>query len=304
MPINTFDNTTGTDYLEALRLEQAKNKAANLSNRKLTPSYILSIDEALAFTDSVPAPISATPNSYQVTADDTNQELFLLLDQDILEGSGNSNTATVSGTETYIAGPEPSPDKFLYAFDFNGSTQITIANESNFDKERTAAWSCSFWAKWTTGSAMIFISKMTATANTGFEIGCGATGTIRIRLINTATTNEIDVVTTATYKDGIWRHFCITKSTASTASGVKLYVNGSSVSLTTTTDNLNATMLNNIALTLAGYNGGTGDFTGQLCDVQFFNIELTSAQALSLSEGKQYSANANAGFLSLSDVSV
>src|SRR3990167_10374208 len=124
MPINTYSDTSAADYLEKQRIELAKQRAANLSNRSLTPSYILPISDSLVIADTVAAPTSGTPNSYELTEDTTNQKLFLLLNQDLLDGSWNGNNGTVSGTETYAAGPEISPDKLLYAFDFDGSTQI------------------------------------------------------------------------------------------------------------------------------------------------------------------------------------
>jgi len=154
---------------------------------------------------------------------------------------------------------------------------------------------------------MMFVTKMTAAANQGYEIGCLSTGEIKIRLINTATTNEINKVTTTTYNTGTWRHFCITKSTSSDASGVKLYVDGTSVSLTTTTNNLSATLANAIAVSVGGYNGGTSRFTGSMDDVQWWNVELSAAEVTKLAKDLQISHNASVPqptFLNFADWSV
>ena len=46
---------------------------------------------------------------------------------DNVTDSANSNNGTVTGTTTYVAG------KVGKAFSFNGSSYVTLANESNFD---------------------------------------------------------------------------------------------------------------------------------------------------------------------------
>jgi len=291
MPTNTYDESHAVDYLDAQRIELAKLRAAKIGSSVLVPSYILTLDETMNISDSLAAPISKTPGNFMITGDKTNQKLMLLFDRDLLDGSDNANNGTIVGTEAYVAGPEISPDKLDTAHDFNGSSQVDIPNESNFDRERTDTFSISFWAKWTSATAMVIISKMTAVASIGYVIETKSDGKLRIRLINTATTNEIDVETPLTYKDGRWRHFVFTKGTGSNAVACKLYVNGVAVTLTVVTDNLTATILNNIAVSIGGYNGGTARFTGQIVDMQWWNLELTAADVLDLSEGKQLSKN-------------
>jgi len=292
LPINTYDETHASDYLEVQRLELAKLRAQKIGQSVIIPGYILPLADTVNLSDSLPAPTEVAKGTFELTGDNADQKLFLTFEYDTQDGSNNANHGVVSGTETYIAGPEPSPNKLDIAFDFNGSSQIDIPNESNFDRTNTQVFSVSFWAKWTTGSIMMLVTKMTATANQGIEIGSTASGALRIRLINTATTNEIDVITTATYKNGVWRHFSVTKSTASLASGVKLYVDSIDTSLTVTTDNLVATIANNVAVSIGAYNGGTSRFTGQITDVQWWNLQHSAADVLDLVEGKQLSKNA------------
>lgn len=291
MPINTYDEVHAVDYLEKQRIELAKLRAAKTGSSQFVPRFILPLNETVNVSDTVDAPVSATPGSYLFTGDKTNQKLFLLLDRDVLDGSDNAHMATITGSELYVTGPLIAADQIPIAFDFDGSSDLTISTEADFDRERTDVFSISFWAKWTSASAMIFVSKMTAIANTGYEVGVNSSGQIRIRLINTATTNEVDVRTTTAYNTGIWRHYLFTKGSGSNAAACKLYVDGTLITLTTTTDNLTATILNAIPLVIGAYDGGTGRLTGQISDMQWWNLELSSSDATRLASGKQISKN-------------
>ena len=300
--VNTFDDIHAVDYIEEQRIELAKLRAAKVGSSVFVPSFILPIEDSMALTDSVAAPTAGTPSSYVVTGDKTNQKLFLLLDRDVLDGSDNAHTSTITGVETYTTGPLIGIGQIPISFSFDGSSDLTISTEADFDRERTDTFSISFWAKWTSVSAMIFVSKMIATANTGYEIGANSSSQIRIRLINTATTNEVDVRTSTAYNTGVWNHFLFTKGIGSNAAACTLFVNGTSVSLTTTTDNLTATILNNIPLVIGAYDGGTGRLTGYMTDIQWWNTTISSTNALKLADGKQISLTANPAFSGYCDV--
>jgi len=308
LPINTYDETHASDYLDQQRIELAKLRAQKIGSSVIIPGFILPLDDSINLSDALAAPTDIAKGTYTILDDSASQKLWLSFDSDVVDKSGNNNHGTITGTETYVADPGRYNDsRYAKGFSFDGSTQVDIANEAQFDRSNVQEFSITFWAKWSTASIMMLITKMTAAASQGIEIGATATGAIRIRLINTATTNEIDVITSSTYKTDYWRHFTLTKSTASNASGVKLYVDGVSLTLTVTTNNLAATIENNIAVSVAGYNGGTSRFTGSMDDVQWWNVELTAAQVLKLSEGRQISYNASVTqptFLNLADWAV
>ena len=220
-----YTDPTAAYYLDQVRRYIAQNKTQKSASNAYTPMYGVDITDSSTVTDSVTTTNMGTPATFMVTGDKTAQKLFLELDRDTLDGSDNNHTLTITGNETYATGPKISPQKGIIGFSFDGSTDLTSNVEGDYDIERTAAMSISFWASWTSASIMMIVTKMTATANTGYEIGTTAAGKIRIRLINTATTNEIDVISPLAYNDGVWRHFTFTKSTASNAAGCKLYVN-------------------------------------------------------------------------------
>ena len=288
-----YTETDAAYYLDQLRRIIVSNKGGRTASIAYTPQYGLTISDASTVTDTIATSNPGAPTAFMVTGDKANQLLFLEFNQDLVDGSDNAHTATVTGSETYAAGPLISTIKGQKAFSFDGSSDLTISTEGDFDRERTDVFSISFWARWTSASIMQIVTKMTAVANTGYEIGITAAGKIRIRLINTAATNEVDVISPLAYNTGAWNHFLFTKAAGSNAAACKLYVNGTAITLTTTTDNLSATILNAIPLVIGGYDGGTVRFTGRLFDLQFWNVELDSTDASNLADGKQISYNAS-----------
>jgi len=286
-----YTEPTAAYYLDQVRKYVTQNKAGSSASNAYTPLYGVSITDSSIVTDTATATNGGSVGSFLITGDKTNQKLFTLFDLDILDTSDNAHTLTVTGNELYTTGPLVSPISFQKSFNFDGSSDLTVSTEGDFDRERTDVFSISFWARWTSASIMMLVTKMTAAANTGYEIGTTAAGKVRIRLINTATTNEIDVITPLAYNDGSWYHFTFTKGAGSNAAACKLYVNGAAITLTVTTDNLTATILNAIPLVIGAYDGGTGRLTGRMADLQFWILELSSTNANDLADGKQISKN-------------
>ena len=287
-----YTDPTAAYYLDQIRkyiTQQIGGKSASSAN---TPLYGVSITDSSTATDTASATSLGAPSTFKITGDKTNQKLWSLFDRDVLDGSDNAHTLTITGAETYGVGPLVSPGMYQKAFSFDGSSDLTSSTEADFDRERTDTFSISFWAKWTSASIVILVSKMTAVSNTGYEIGTTAAGKVRIRLINTITTNEVDLITPLAYNLGYWNHFCFTKAAGSNAAACKLYVNGTAITLTVTTDNLSATILNNIPLVIGAYDGGTGRLTGLMSDFQFWNVELSSTNANDLAKGRQISYDA------------
>jgi len=286
-----YTETDAAYYLDQLRRIIVSNKGGRTASIAYTPQYGLTISDTVTTTDTIATSNPGAPTAFMVCGDKASQLLFLEFDQDLVDGSDNAHTATVAGAETYAAGPLISLTKGLKAFDFTGDDDLTISTEGDFDRTNTQTFSIAFWARWTSATIMQIVTKMTAVANQGYEIGATAAGKIRIRLINTATTNEVDVISPLAYNTGAWNHFVFTKGTGSNAAACILYVNGTAITLTTTTDNLSATMANAIPLVIGGYDGGTVRYTGRLFDFQFWNLELSSTDAGNLGDGKQISKN-------------
>ncbi len=68
---------------------------------------------------------------------DASLVAHLKFNNDVTDSAG-SNNGTVTGTTTYATG------KINNAFSFNGSSYITLANESNFDIDYNEPFSIAF----------------------------------------------------------------------------------------------------------------------------------------------------------------
>ena len=180
-----------------------------------------------------------------------------------------NNDGTVTGTEIY------SPVGQY----FDGSSYDTIGNETDYDYERTNSFSVCFTGQWTGSGNMVLISKRDATApNSGWEIQQIAGPLLQFHLANTITTNALVMLSPAGYNDGIEHRICWTYAGTSLPSGVKLYADNSEVGLTTSVNNLSASILNNKSLYLGTRDAGTAKFTGSLGDVMIVNQVMDAHQ--------------------------
>ena len=204
----------------------------------------------------------------------------------VTDRSGRGNTGTIVSIATTTG---VSVGKRGQALRFNGSTSnINIANESNFDFERTQKFSVAFWAKGMNPGAIQgpIIKMSNASPNTGWEAvtnyDCtGANpGFICFELINDVGTNLIRVGSTNAVKlnDGSWHHYSFTYNGSSAASGVKMYEDGISLSTTAVIDTLSASILNNINVSIGSRNNSDIFYTGLLDDVRIYNYALSASE--------------------------
>jgi hypothetical protein len=102
---------------------------------------------------------------------------------------------------------------------------------------------------------------------------------INFALHNTQVTNNIRVETTDIHSSG---KFLVTYDGSSSASGVKIYVNGDEVATTTVYDNLSATTVSTASLTLGNREDGARSFEGIAENLAVWNRVLTSVEAAQL----------------------
>ena len=168
-------------------------------------------------------------------------------------------------------------------FALSRSTYVTVGN--NLSLERTDTFSISFWAKWSvTGVSSVFVGKQD-NSSVGYAVSSTATGQIEVVLVNTLTTNSIDVVTTATgFNNGVWHHICVTYGGSSSAAGVLVYVDGTAQTKTVTYDNLSASMVSTASLYLGARStsGSNLYLTGAVDEVAFYNVTLSAAQVTAI----------------------
>jgi len=198
------------------------------------------------------------------------------------DDSGNGNTGTLTGTPAWGTGPNSNGDLI-----FDGTDDYaTIANESNFDFERTQPFSITFWIKVDAGaSANRVIAEKTSTfGNQHGYVVFADTDNQRIRFLFIETTGgAIQVVGNAgDVIAGNWYFVACTYDGSSTGAGLKVYVNaGTAVSGSGT---IATSILNDSDFSI-GKPSLAGRFWGELDDVRVYNVELTSVEVGALNSG-------------------
>jgi hypothetical protein len=193
------------------------------------------------------------------------------------------------GTITYVDASNVYSNGVGYSLSFNGTNEtLSIANESNFDFERTDAFSIEAWVNPASGYTYIPIfDKLDSSAPlSGYEFRVGwASGDGKFYTLlcnNYAGENRITKFSTnAVVTTGVWNHVVMTKSTASNAAGITFYVNGVAITDTTTTfDGLTASMKNNITPYIASRNNASLFGKANIDEVVVYNKTLSAAEVL------------------------
>jgi len=177
--------------------------------------------------------------------------------------------------------------KYGQSHTFDGGEYISVGNPTALQFERTNSFTFAYWAKYTSNTKEKIITKNNGDATKGYEMGFNASGFPILRLINTSSTNEINVVGSASYDDGNYHHFVWTYSGTSLASGVILYVDNAAVTLTTTTNNLSATITNSNNVIFGADTGGTNPLIAQIDDLRIYNRVLSSSEVSDLYNNPQ-----------------
>jgi hypothetical protein len=191
---------------------------------------------------------------------------------DNVTDSAGSNNGTVTGTTTYVAG------KINNAFSFNGSSYITLANESNFDIDYNEPFSIAFWYKTNNTSYNSIYGKGNNTSPySGIQIGIYL-GKIQIDQGSAYPSSYFTKDQSTAVTANVWHHAVMTLSGSGTNTGCKLYVDGSIVPMNTASpDNQSASILNNISPRI-GYDGNNYYNTGLLDDVRIYSREIDQSE--------------------------
>ena len=191
---------------------------------------------------------------------------------DNVTDSAGSNNGTVTGTTTYVAG------KINNAFSFNGSSYITLANESNFDIDYNEPFSIAFWYKTNNTSYNAIYGKGNNTSPySGIQIGIYL-GKIQIDQGSAYPSSYFTKDQSTAVTANVWHHAVMTLSGSGTNTGCKLYVDGSIVPMNTASpDNQSASILNNISPRI-GYDGNNYYNTGLLDDVRIYSREIDQSE--------------------------
>lgn len=213
----------------------------------------------------------------------------------VYDRSRNGSTGTLTNGPTTVLG------RIGQAISFDGANDyIDTTTESNYDFERTQAFSGCAWINTssTAATAQTIISKFDSA---GWEFNlyypaAGPSDRLHLYLINAFSGNTLSVyMTNSGIVAGQWYHACFTYDGSSTPSGVTFYLNGEVQATSTQYNSLSASILNNKTVTIGSRSSGTLPFTGKIDEVRIYNRALTGSEIRSLyDQGNADSMNSSA----------
>ena len=300
--VDSGRDTSSADLLAEIMQHILSNRSGKTAGNNFTVTSILPISDGIDLADTSTATVK-TKGDYEVVDNTPYLIAYLPMNYDVMDAS-NSNHGTVTGTETYVDhSPEISSTHPLRkAFDFNGSSYITLANESNFDFDRTNPFTLSFWTKYS-GNAVELIADKGPNTGPGYTIRTQTDGNLRFILRSTVG-NEIRVHTSSPTNDNNWHNIVMSYDGSSTAAGLSIYVDGNLVPKVVDSDTLTVSILNNDPLVIGKLSTDTNYFTGSIDEIQIWNVELSSTDVTDLYAGKQINKSpvTKPAILGLSDV--
>lgn len=165
---------------------------------------------------------------------------------------------------------------------FDGVDDIlTLANEGNFDFERTDAFSIAAWLWIDTPIAIAgaIVAKQASGGNqTGYRLFFGSDNLIGVQIRSGPGDQAFKRDDTA-FPDSTWTHVVMTYSGSSTTAGINFYQNAVlSTSTTSVADTLSASILNNDSVTIGGRTAGVDWLAARVAGVIVDNVEWTAAQ--------------------------
>lgn len=201
-----------------------------------------------------------------------------------MEGNSNDAKGSVNGTDTnatYSSGN----GKITQGVGFGGNGKIAFGD--NFSFERTDSFSVSFWMKSTdTGDRALIGRGATVLAHTGkgwfihqvngliyFTLNSG--GSYQANEFQTSQ-SAVDV------HDGSFHHVVVTYAGTSNEAGTKIYVDGTSRTLTTDANTLSATIVNAVNATIGAQSADANPWTGAIDEVGIWTKVLSATEVTDL----------------------
>jgi len=215
---------------------------------------------------------ASTVASYTITYDTTSS------------GSSvcpNTSTQTVEIAAAGIA------NNYSMNFDSASSDYIDVGNPSILNFERTDSFSISAWVKRKgTGVNEAIVSKMESSGDyRGYLLFIGSTNVVKFVLRNVNTgSGRLFVDSTTTITDTDWHHILITYNGSSNVSGIKIYIDGVSDTVTTF-GTLSATILNNAPFNIGARNSDSLFANSKIDEVAIWDTALTSTQVSEIYNG-------------------
>jgi hypothetical protein len=195
------------------------------------------------------------------------------------DGTGNGNTASLTGSPTWNAG------KINGGLNFNGSSQNVSANRSIVDT--TGSYSVAAWVQLSTTPGGSFYTAVSQDGNnvSGFFLQySGADGKFAFSVTNADSTNSTTTraLGNATPSANTWYHLVGVRDAANNQ--IKLYVNGALVSTQAYSSSWAAT--GNTMIGRGKWNAGSVDYwPGNLDEVYVYDHAITDQNVMNLYNG-------------------
>lgn len=177
------------------------------------------------------------------------------------------------------------------AYLFDGSDDLITVSSADYNFERTDSFSFAFWVKadnTNTSNQILFAKQTPGSPFNGYSlctnksISGNDAGKLLIQFANTNFTNDLYVSTTndTQINDGDWHHYALTYDGSSAASGLTLYEDGVSLSLSTGRDGLSASMQSSEVLAIGAGGNFVGNlpYDGYMDDFRIYDKELSVSE--------------------------
>ncbi|MHA2426443.1 MAG: LamG-like jellyroll fold domain-containing protein [Candidatus Hermodarchaeia archaeon] len=177
----------------------------------------------------------------------------------------------------------------IRSIDFDGSNDyVTMGNAYAFD--RLDPFSVSFWIKTTDTGQVVIMGNLDLTPEyEGWEIYMDTSEYLVFQLVHDGAVgpNMLQVRNNSNaWRDGTWRHWCITYDGSSAAAGVTMYLDGSPVATTTNNDSLTGSTISTAEM---GFGCRVSEssyfFAGKLDEVSIYDKELTAGEVSAIYNG-------------------
>jgi len=194
---------------------------------------------------------------------------YISFEKSLKDHAGNNDGTEASGRITFIDG------QIGKAANFDGFSHVTLANETNFDFERTDPFSIHFRFRNTSSSDQMLVGKRNGvtSSNTGWSVHTNSSGNIRFEIADG--TNEFFAASSSGYNDGKWHTVVAAFDGSSNQSGMRIYIDGV-LDGTGTDSAMSISILNNLAVSIGSRNDGTTvNYIGDLDEVRIYDVNLT-----------------------------
>jgi len=194
-----------------------------------------------------------------------NQTSHWAYEKSIDDTGGNKNSGLITGTANF---DNLGINGLGHLFD--GSTYITVS-DSDYDQDNNVSTGITTYYRGnSTGVLQALVTKANTFTSIGYSMFIDSTGVLGVRILNTATSNELHVLGSTNVTDNSLHFLGFGYDGNNDESGLSLMVDGIFETKNVITNTLSSTILNNNDLTIGAYDSGSNTLTGLLDDTRFF----------------------------------